>query len=86
MCRLGDLTHDGYFDRCKAAGYGRLCAENLLWNTQDGPTAPEVALQQWEDSPGHFENLIYPTVEVVGYGYHVCGERVYWTGLYSKRN
>jgi uncharacterized protein YkwD len=41
-------------------------------------------MQQWIDSPGHYQNLIKPGFTVVGFGYKKCtGNRVYWTALYG---
>jgi len=85
LCKLRDLTHNGFADRCRAAGYPSMCAENLLWNMDSSNNAPDVAVEQWRVSPGHFKNLISTSTNVVGYGYADCGNgRIYWTGLYSK--
>jgi uncharacterized protein YkwD len=57
---LGKTTSPG--ERCSAAGYNwRATAENILFNRGYGG-GPDVkakrAVKQWEDSPGHFKNMM----------------------------
>lgn len=42
----------------------------------------QTTIDQWRDSPGHYANMISDRT-VVGYGYYVCGDKVFWTGIYS---
>jgi uncharacterized protein YkwD len=64
-----DLAHDLYDktlgkgttpgERCSEAGYNWFaCAENILFNKGYGPPNAKRAVKQWEDSPGHFKNMM----------------------------
>jgi uncharacterized protein YkwD len=51
------------------SGYG---AENCLYGSRftSSMMCIKGTLQSWKESPGHNKNLLYPSHNIVGYGYH----------------
>lgn len=85
MCEeLQKLDHGDIAKKCtNGAGSWISCSENILYNTDTSQDAPEVAIQQWIDSPPHKVNLLRSASTDVGIGYFNCPDgRVYWTQLF----
>jgi uncharacterized protein YkwD len=80
--RQGVISHDGFKNNCKQAGY-MPCAENVLQNNDNSSNAGNAATTQWRNSAGHYENIM-GNYKKIGLGYVRCrGGQVYWTGLFG---
>ncbi len=51
------------------SGYG---AENCLYGSRFTSSMQQIkgVFRSWKQSPGHNKNLLYPSHNIVGYGYH----------------
>jgi uncharacterized protein YkwD len=83
LCSSKVFSHGDINPKCTAANFST-CGENIAWNQELSESAPTKAMNQWINSAGHYRNLVSTEFTHVGYGYKVCGDRVYWAGLYGK--
>jgi uncharacterized protein YkwD len=82
-CRKA-ISHDGFSGRCSAAGYGS-CRENVAMNSNKDPVAGcQQAMKQWEESSGHYENIMADDVDLLGASYVECNGSMYFTQLFGK--
>lgn len=68
-------TYGSPFEMMEAFGFPyKAAGENLAM----GYPTPARAMQGWEDSPGHLENILSNSYEYVGVGFYE-GTNLYWT-------
>jgi uncharacterized protein YkwD len=54
-------------------------------NSAKDPVAGcKQAMRQWQESSGHYENIMADDVEVIGNSYAMCGDEIYYTQLFGK--
>ncbi len=75
MEQHNQLSHEGFLDRVRAAGYIGFSAENIAMNS--GSVASTFAM--WMDSPGHRTNIVNPIYRYVGFA--KVGN--YWCAIYG---
>ena len=84
----GRISHDGFSERCSEDLEWSTCGENVAFNRGfpgGAMGAAERAMQGWEDSPGHYQNIITDSRDLGGVGYHLCDDgRYYFTGFFGN--
>lgn len=57
---------------------------NFGENIAYGQNTPQLVVQQWQNSVGHYRNMVDPNVETIGVGYYVDrGGRKHWVQLFG---
>lgn len=57
---------------------------NFGENIAYGQDTPQLVMQQWKNSVGHYRNIIDPNVETIGVGYYMDkGGRKHWVQLFG---
>jgi hypothetical protein len=76
------MSHDGSEGRCDELALTSGCWENVAYKIEeDKMAACTKAMELWETSPGHKENMLADDATLNGVGYHDCGD-----GKMSVRN
>ena len=86
MCSDGYISHNGFSSRCDQAAMAT-CGENVAYNKPpQWDSTVQSTHTRWMNSSGHRENILSTNFNVVGYGYHHCGDdRLYWTGYFGRK-
>jgi uncharacterized protein YkwD len=89
MAETNSFSHVGPdgsapWDRMQAQGFTwQAAAENIA----SGQTSIAQVMNEWIESPGHYENLMDPRMQRVGFGYAVdsaTGTRTYWVQDFGR--
>lgn len=89
----GKSPGDRYNYASTGNGKAAWCGENALYNYSADPgTANQVAeriaqyaLEQWQGSPGHNENMLYESAFIEGTAFILSGEQVWATSLFARK-
>jgi uncharacterized protein YkwD len=84
LCRKR-ISHDRAQERCQAAGLGP-CRENVAMNMGKDPVdGCQKAMKQWEESSGHYENIMADDVDRLGASYAECNGEMYFTQMFGTK-
>ncbi|OQS02358.1 hypothetical protein THRCLA_21440, partial [Thraustotheca clavata] len=79
---IGDINHDGFGERCEAAGNPGFCAENTLYVYEKSAA---LMTKNWMNSPGHRKNILNPSINHAGFAVKMASDgRYYATAMFTQ--